>query len=91
MPRNFQMTPIGFRPDRTKHEQHEVGTSGTKSPHQGKKQRARNTKRAKFVSRDMEQNKNWIGKQSDRQKTVIENGKHIPKLGVKDGNKRVLP
>ena len=38
----------------------------------------------------MEQNKNWIGKQSDRQKTVIENGKHIPKVGVKDGNKGVL-
>ena len=27
---------------------------------------------------------------TDRE-TVIENGKHIPKVGVKDGNKRVLP
>ena len=32
-----------------------------------------------------------MGKQSDRQKTVGENGKDIPKVGKKDGNKESWP
>ena len=39
----------------------------------------------------MEQKISWIGKQSDRQKTVVENGKHIPKVGEKDGKQESWP
>ena len=39
----------------------------------------------------MEQKISWIGKQSDRQKTVVETGQHIPKVGEKDGNKESWP
>ena len=84
----FPKNALGVRPERTEHEQHEVRTSGTKFPHQGK--RARETK-AESLSPE-KWSKKFLGQESNlTDKTVLENGKHIPKVGEKDGKQESCP
>ena len=64
-----------------------------KIPKLEKKQRARKTKRALKLSQVVlnELRMDRKANLTDRETTVIENGKQLPKVGVRDGNKRVLP
>ena len=69
IPRNFQRTPIGVRPDRTKHEHKE------RNREQGKLNEHLSLSQVIWNEFKMDRKANLTYRE-----TVIENGKHIPNL-----------